>query len=298
MSQPFEKDLHVGLSGLELAEDSIDLGEGISLGKTYAHLMASFLMAFKPAPPGQHHPAPWKAAHGGFDFDITAELRVPSSVEKEHRERVRVAKAIGFLIRLSVNPATTMSVLSNHAFADLPSIADNHAIILPFEINPRYFPLETGDGLARADSLDWTKNRWRVADKLIRESAEFALAVDAMSQGQFEKNSALILVSIWGALEALFSPATSELKFRVSSLIAAFLEPAGGGRAALQKDIAKLYDKRSSAAHGKPKHEQEDILKSFELLRRVLIAIIENQKIPSKDDLEGSLFGVSSKVES
>jgi hypothetical protein len=270
----------------------------MSIKKTYAYLMAPFMMAFKPAPPGGLHPTPWKAARGGFEFAITAELHVPSSIEKEHRERVRVAKTIGFLIRLSVNPATTMSVLSNYAFADLPGIADDQAKILPFEINPRYFPLETGDGLARADSLEWIRNGWRVADKLTRENAEFALAVDAISTGQFERNSALILVSLWGALEALFSPATSELKFRVSSLIAAFLEPPGDGRAALQKDIAKLYDKRSAAAHGKPKHEQEDILNSFNLLRRVLIAIIENQKVPSKDDLEGFLFGISSKVES
>ena len=99
------------------------------------------------------------------------------------------------------------------------------------------------------------------------------------------------MVSIWGALEALFSPSTTELKFRVSALIAAFLEPPGMERAKLQKEIAKLYDKRSAAAHGKPKHEPEDLLSSFNLLRRVLIAIIASGKVPSKNDLEGMLFG-------
>jgi|SRR5712691_1739992 len=82
---------------------------------------------------------------------------------------------------------------------------------------------------------------------LIGESAEFALAVDALSSGQFVRSSALILDSLWGALEALFSPSTTELKFRVSSLIAAFLEPFGNSRGLQQKQIAKLYDKRSAA---------------------------------------------------
>ena len=74
MSTLFDGDVYVGLSGLELAEDSFDIGEGICLRKTYAHLMAPFMMAFKPAPPGGHHPAPWKAASGGFSFDVNAEL--------------------------------------------------------------------------------------------------------------------------------------------------------------------------------------------------------------------------------
>jgi hypothetical protein len=59
----------------------------------------------------------------------------------------------------------------------------------------------------------------------------------------------------------------------------------------LQKEIAKLYDKRSAAAHGKPKHDEEDLLASFNLLRRVLMTIIENKNVPSREDLEDLLFG-------
>lgn len=74
MSTLFEGDLHAGLSGLELEDESFDLGDGLRLSKTYAHLMSPFLMAFAPAPPGGHHPAPWRAASGGFSFDVNAEL--------------------------------------------------------------------------------------------------------------------------------------------------------------------------------------------------------------------------------
>jgi hypothetical protein len=100
------------------------------------------------------------------------------------------------------------------------------------------------------------------------------------------------LISLWGALEAFFSPSTTELKFRISALIASFLEPPGKQRATLQKDVAKLYDMRSAAAHGKPRHEQADVLNTFNLLRRVLFAFIDDKSVPTKDELEARLFGV------
>jgi hypothetical protein len=142
-----------------------------------------------------------------------------------------------------------------------------------------------------SEALSWVKAHWEIAHELREKSSEFALAADAIDSGQFVQNHALTLVSLWGALEAIFSPATSELKFRVSALIATFLEAPGEGRARLQREIAKLYDKRSAAAHGNPRHEPEDLLASFNLLRRVLVTIIEQGSVPSKDALEQSLFG-------
>src|SRR3712207_1227325 len=140
-----------------------------------------------------------------------------------------------------------MPVLSDHPFSALPETPDRGANLLPYEVERRHFPLGVSGGRATTSALRWVKERWPVTYKLTSESSEFALAVEAVDAGQFVKNSALALVSLWGALEALFSPSTSELKFRVSSLIAAFLEPPGIGRARLQKEVAKLYDKRSAA---------------------------------------------------
>jgi hypothetical protein len=39
-------DLYAGVSGLEHSEDSFDLGDGVVLSRTYAHLMAPFTMEF------------------------------------------------------------------------------------------------------------------------------------------------------------------------------------------------------------------------------------------------------------
>ena len=101
------------------------------------------------------------------------------------------------------------------------------------------------------------------------------------------------MVAIWAALEALFSPSTTELRFRVSALIASYLEPPGELRQSRAKAIGKLYDKRSSAAHGKSTHEDDDLLASFNLLGEVLRRMIEQGRVPTKPELEGMLFGLS-----
>ena len=292
----FGGNLHAGLSGLELQEPSFDLGCGLILSKTYAHLMAPFMMAFQPAPKGSHHPAPWKTVQGDSSFDISAELCVPEAIEGKFGSKIEVARTVLFLLRLGVNPGTTLPVFANHAFAALPTAEDDETRLFPYEVQQRHFPLGVLGGIATPEAIGWVSERWQVTHKLILESAEFSLAVEAIDSGQFVRQSALALVSLWGALEALFSPSTAELKFRVSALIAAFLEPPGTARHTLQKDIAKLYDKRSAAAHGKPKHDVEDLLATFNLLRRVLFEIIDRGEVPSKEALESALFGAESSI--
>lgn len=293
MSTLFGGDIHAGLSGIELAEDSFELGGGILLRKAYAHLFAPFMMAFKPAPLGRHHPGPWKNASGGFSFDVTAELLIPSRIETDFDSKIGVARSVLFLLRLGVNPAITLPVFSNYPFSTLAKIPDAEAKLFPYEVQRRHFPLGVVGGIANSEAALWVKDRWQVTHKLLSKSTEFELAVEAIDSGQFIENHALTLVSLWGALEALFSPSTAELKFRVSSFIASFLESSGPDRAKRQKEIAKLYDKRSAAAHGKPKHEPEHLLQTFNLLREVLIKIIERGCVPQKAELESMLFGAT-----
>jgi hypothetical protein len=255
--------------------------------------MAPFLMAFKPPPPNGHHPPPWKAASGGFSFDVQADLFIPSVLQKKYDSAVSLARTIVFLLRLGVNPAITLPVFSNCPFSKLPETEDKEARLMPFEVQPRYFPLGVEGGLCSSEAIAWVSERWELTHQLSLEHSEFSLAVDAIDNGQFVQNSGLALVSLWAALEALFSPSKSELKFRVSALIAAFLEPPGSGRLELQKEVSRLYDKRSAAAHGQPKHDGKDLVATFNLLRRVLIAMIDNGRVPSKKYLEERLFGAS-----
>ena len=291
MTEPFAGDVHAGITQLDLNSiEAFDLSEGVTIGKTYSHLMAHFIMAFSPATLNKPHPGPWKAATGGAGYtsDITVDLHVPSALH----DRFTIATTIEFLIQLSINPAANITAFASHAFSALKEVPDDQSKIIPLDVPQRHFPLTSSDTEVTLVKLNWIKQHWRNTYTLRSDHSEFALALAALNTCQFIHNTALILVSAWGALEALFSPSTSELKFRVSALIASYLEAPGQGRLDLQKSVGKLYDKRSAAAHGKPSHNADDVMATLNLLHRIVTAMIEANHVPTRDELEQRLFGV------
>lgn len=285
-------DLYTGLSGIPMAEDRYDLGHDVSLNRTFAHLTGSFVMAFSPPKePGQHHPGPWKSVLGASSFDVVAELRVPANLPKAMGTQIDVGRTLLILLRLGVQPGIGSPVIANYPLASMPQRLDAEIWLRANEQSPRFFPVVSDVDSITPRHAAWLAKTWPVALKLQRESEDFALAIQALDGSHFIQNTALALVSLWAALEALFSPSTSELKFRVSALIATFLEEPGRDRHDLQRSVTKLYDKRSAAAHGKPKHEDADLLATMNLVVRVLVKMLDDGKVPPKGDLERSLFG-------
>jgi hypothetical protein len=53
----------------------------------------------------------------------------------------------------------------------------------------------------------------------MNKSSEFNLAFQAFDQSAFARDPTLALLLLWSAIEALFSPGYSELRFRVSANI-------------------------------------------------------------------------------
>ena len=73
--------IYAGLSHVTYHGESVDLGHGVVLRSTYAHLFAANMMAFARAANGEAHPTPWRAARGGFGYDIQVELeQIPADV--------------------------------------------------------------------------------------------------------------------------------------------------------------------------------------------------------------------------
>lgn len=290
MDQQF--DLYAGLSGMGMDEERYDLGHGVTLDRTFAHMFGSFVMAFSaPSAAGQHHPGPWKSVIGGSSFDVVAELRVPADLPKPMGSQMDVARMVIMLLRLGVHPGISSPVVANYPLASLSGRSDKEIWLRANEHSARHFAVVSEATSITPLHAEWIAKTWPVAMKLQRESEEFVLAMEALDGSHFIQNSALALVSLWAALEALFSPSTSELKFRVSALIAAFLEPPGATRYARQRAVAKLYDKRSAAAHGKPKHEDADLLATMNLVVEVLAKILSDGRVCTKPEMEQSLFG-------
>lgn len=290
-----DTNLYAGLTGLTLESDSVDLGDGILLAKTYAKFLTPLTLVNTSVPspdPLKPKPAYWQMS--AREKEITAQLIVSRETAKTFDDRIEIARFIVLVLRLWSDPGIGLHVISSRRFEELCDLPDGqHPFIAPVETRPRYFPLGTIDPSSVIASLKWVQENWKVAHKLYSSSTEFRLAADSLDSGQFVPNHALTLVSLWASLEAIFSPSTSELKFRVSALIAAYLEPAGVKRLELQKQVASLYDLRSAAAHGKPRHEPDHLLKSFELIRKILLRMIHEASVPTKDQLERRLFGAA-----
>jgi hypothetical protein len=287
---PNHVDLYAGLYGLELVPDSFDLGHGVAVSRTYAHFMAPFMLAFTPAPPGKPNPGPWKAAKGGIYIDIGAELFLPLTTRVPQLDRMNTVWWITALLRLHATNAISAPVISSHKFTSIPAI-DQEPHLWPMEIyTPRLFP--EGSAARRLDVLDleWLRDNWHEAAALL-DKEDFGLAFEAIDSSIWNHRPALGLVSVWGALERLFSPSQTELSFRVSANIAAYLEPPGKTRHGCFQKVKGLYDSRSKAAHGSGEADLMPYAESYAIAKRLLLKMIEARHVPSRKELEANLFG-------
>lgn len=286
-------DLYFGFTHLDLKDTEVNFGDGIRLRTAYAKFLSPLTLVNTGSlevVKGVVPPAYWQMSVR--EDEVTAELTIPADSVKELKDSFEIARIIIFLSRLRANPAIGLHVVARHPISKLISLPNDVDItVRPIEIEPRHFSLHVMHENEVIQSFDWIREHWKTALELYRTNAEFRLAVDAIDSGQFVHSTSLAIVSLWAALEGLFSPAQNELRFRVSALIAAYLRPPGVERLKFQKEVASLYDKRSAAAHGKPKHHGDDLLKTFELLRTVLMTMIQRGEVPTKDQLEVSLFG-------
>lgn len=286
------KGIYAGLAGVLLEAPECSLGSGIRLTQTYAHLMAPFMMAFSPAPPGGHHPAPWSAVSGGFGFDIHVQLEIPPATASSlSLDPEFIAWWITAFLRLRVGPIFLVPVLGEQSFEAAKS-SPNSAKYYPIETESRFLMLDPNArrSLTEVD-VAWVAKYWIEASKLFYENDSFRTLFEATDQCMFARHRSLAMLWLWGGLEGVFSPEKAELRYRISSAIASFLEPAGVPRMNAQKAISKLYDSRSATAHGRKDKKRDSLQESYALARRAVVKMIEDNRVPTHVELEAKLFG-------
>lgn len=197
---------------------------------------------------------------------------------------------IAALLRIAGYPYLAVPVLSNQPFSEV-SARQDEPDLRPFEIVPRILRVG-GQEIRKLEDrdLDWAKKKWQAGARMLQRSPAFFSAVRAFDFCTLEGKRSLSLLSVWTGLEQLFSPSPGELRFRVSSNIAAYLEPPGEGRLALFKEVLKLYDARSKAAHTSSDIENTPLLQSFAIMRNALVKMIDEEVIPTQEAFEKKLF--------
>ncbi len=283
--------IFAGLSRVTYVGEPLDLGHGIVLRSTYAHLFAANMMAFTRAPEGRPHPPPWRAAGGGFGYDVEVELAVPTAGKLPGGLSAEDAIwLIAALLRLSQYAYLMVPVISDVPF-DAAATSELEPLLRPFEVEPRIFhPGEEEIARLSVETLSWIKDVWPRTAELLRTCRPLNLALRAADACTVRGRPASALLTVWGALEELFAPSRAELRFRVSAHIAAYLEPAGPKRLETFETVANLYNARSKAAHTAQDAELGALVQSFILLRNALIKMVDEGAVPTQSDLERWLF--------
>lgn len=283
--------LYAGLSHVTYGGEPFELGHGIVLRSTYAHLFAANMMAFGRATEGKPHPAPWRAARGGFGYDVEVELSVPTGQKLPGGlSGEDAAWLIAALLRLAAYVYLMVPVISDISFGDAAT-SKLEPLLHPFEIQPRI--VHAGDEEAsrlKTEDLSWVKSIWPGTAELMRTCPPLNSALRAADACTVRDRPASALLLAWGALEELFAPQRSDLSFRVSAHIAAYLEPVGPKRLELFKTVANLYKARSKAAHTAQDAKSADLVQSFVILRNALIRMIDEGAVPTQASLERRLF--------
>ena len=282
-----------GVSGVSTDLEHFSLADGITLRRTFAHLMSVNLMAFAPAKAGQPHSTPWKAAKGGFGYDIEIEIIVQRAAAEDLRLTMEdTIWLIAALIRLE-HPYASIPVLSSRSFSLLAS-SKEEAELTPFEFEIRLFSPAEKPTLSQED-LAWIKQKLKAVARMLNTNPSFRAALRALDQANIHGRNSASLLATWGALEEIFSPSRNELRFRVSAYLASYLEDPGEARLNLHKELLKLYDRRSEAAHGAKTADITPLVQSFVILRNAIVKMIDNESIPSHKELDQMLFCLSNR---
>jgi len=198
---------------------------------------------------------------------------------------------VAALCRLVKTPFLTVPVLSNEAFDSIPTLA-GEPVLEPFEIEPRIFsPADSTGRTIDEDSLTWVRDHWVSCGNLFEKHSKFYDVLKAFDYAALRGRTSAALIALWGGLEQLFSPSPGELRFRVASVLSAYMHPYGPERLSAFKRILALYNERSAAAHTSANSALNPVVETYVLLRNVLVRIIDENCLPSQDSLEALLFG-------
>lgn len=285
MPNPQLSDLYGGLSGASLTTPEFKVCEGLVIRKTYAHLMAPYVLAFAPPErPGAHHPGPWKPAHGGLGFDITVEVFLAEASRPTNFDRVNTLWWALALLRLATGAPLRMPVISDMAFSDAAH-GPSEPMFWTVEMPPHQLLLVRDPAEAITDDhLKWVQASFIPGARLM-DIDHFNRAVQTFDTVIWAHSLGSAIVMLWAVLETLFRPGRANVTKTLATCVAAFLHTPGGDRDRMYQQVERLYEARGSAAHNSHVPVTEQLRDSFLIARQCISKCIEEGKLPDPQDL-------------
>ena len=281
---PAHSAVYGGVAGGSLAVEQFEVAEGLTVRRTFAHVMSPYLIAFaKPDAPSKPHPGPWRPASGGNGFDVCIEVALEERASPTNFDRMNLVWWTLSLLRLMTGMPLVLPVLSDTAFADARD-CEHDPQFWPIEISrPRMGPRVT-TGVIGVDYLEGVRELFAPGAALM-DIEHFNRAYQTMDSAPFAHSSGAAMVMIWAALETLFRPGQHQLTKRLSKAIATHLEEPGVKRETLQQRIAQLYELRGSSVHNSHETTGAALAESARLARLAFITCIAQGAVPDCDTL-------------
>ena len=188
------------------------------------------------------------------------------------------------LLRLSTGANLKMPVVSD---TSLSGITDT-------PVDPRLWPMETlprqlptmSDPPKVIDKrhLLWVRQVFASGSKLMNDQA-FGRSFQTFDSAIWAHSAGSAIIVIWAAVETLLRPGRPDTTKRLSSSLAALLEPAGAERERLFQRIRSLYEARSSSAHASRSPAAQQLFESFEIARKTFVYCFDNGQLPNASRL-------------
>ncbi len=275
-------DLFGGISGFSLPVERFELLPGLTLSRTYAHLIAPFIMAFSPPEkPHSPHPGPWAALREG-GLTILVEIKLDAGVAPLSFDRLNTLWFVVALLRLRLALPLQMPVLIDRALREVPANVEV-ANLLPIEMNLTGLFTASPRVPTKAD-LEWVSDHIAAAAELMKEPA-FNRAFLTLDQAVAIQSPGAGIVIAWAATETLIRPGAKRITERISRAVAAYLHPPGPHRDRAFSEVVKSYGARGGAVHAGCPPEAQQFQAAFRLARAAVTRAIELRRVPDIEEL-------------
>jgi hypothetical protein len=272
--------LHGGIAGVEIEPIEFNLAPGLMIRRTFAHVMAPYLLAFAPPPrPKAPHPAPWKAARGGVGFDVLAEIALATEARPTKFTRLNTLWWVLALIRLRTGAAARMPVVSDTPYAEVPR-REEEPVLWPIEMAPAHLRLRPDPPtvLAVAD-LEWVRDHL-ISGAALMDDASFNRAMQTLDGVTWAHSSGAAIIITWAAIETLFRPGRQDVARKLATAVAIYLQPPGSERDRVFQRVRTLYEVRGDTAHASKPPQTEELFDSLSIARAAFCKAIEGRELP------------------
>jgi hypothetical protein len=275
-------DLFGGITGFPLPMQQFELLPGLTLTRTYAHLIAPFILAFAPPPkPSAGHPGPWVSLHGK-GLTILVEIKLDAGASPLGFDRLNTLWFAMAVLRLRLALPLQMLALSDRPLREVPDDVEA-ANLLPVEVNLSHL-LTAPPRIPTEADLEWVRENIVVASELMKEPA-FNRALLTLDEAVAIQNPGAGIVIAWAAIETLIRPGAQRITDRVSRALAAYLQPPGPTRDRAFGEIVESYGARGGAVHAGAPPEAEQFHAAFRLARSAVMRAVESGELPDVEVL-------------